>query len=341
MKTRGAGVKMLIFSITMVLVFLGLAIVFSEVRFSATENYKATFTSVSGLQPGDKVRIAGVQVGTVRGVRVEPDNLAHVDFRVEAKYPLYASTQATVRYENLVGDRYRELLEGPGSAQPLEPGGTIPVAQTSPALDLDTLLGGFRPLLQALDPDDVNELSHALLGVFQGQGETLVSLLGRSGSFTQTLAEQDALIGSVITNLTDTLEMFEQRDDQFSHTIDRLQHLVAELSADRDPIAGAVPRLANATGSLADLFEYNRPPIQEVIAETQRTMTQLDAGRDEINWVLENMPETYRKLTRIGSYGSFLQLYVCSTQAVFSGPDGRDILVKLPGTQVTGRCAPS
>ncbi|WP_041450862.1 MCE family protein [Hoyosella subflava] len=341
MTSRGAGIKMLIFSLAMGLVFAGLAIVFSEVRFSATEPYSATFTSVSGLRPGDKVRIAGVQVGTVRDVRVEEDNLAHIDFRVESRYSLLTSTKATVRYENLVGDRYLELLEGPGATDTLTPGGAIPVSQTSPALDLDTLLGGFRPLLRALDPDEVNELSYALLNVFQGQGDTLVSLLGRSGSFTQTLADQDELIGSVISNLTATLEMLEQRDDQFSDTIGQLQRLVSDLSEDRDPIAGAVPRLAQATGNLAELFEYNRPPIQEVLAETNRTATQLDAGRDEIQWVLDNLPETYRMLTRIGSYGSFLQLYVCSVQAKFTGPEGTEIMVQLPGAQVTGRCAPS
>src|SRR3546814_19361494 len=77
----------------------------------------------------------------------------------------------------------------------------MPVDQTSPALDLDLLLGGFKPLLRSLDPQQVNDLSGALLQVLQGQGGTLVSLLGNTSSFTSTLADRDQLIGDVITNL--------------------------------------------------------------------------------------------------------------------------------------------
>ena len=107
---------------------------------------------MSGLKPGDKVRIAGVPVGSVEKVSIDDDNLAEVEFTVDTKYSLFDGTKATVRYENLVGDRYMELLEGAGSVEPLPDGGSIPVENTSPALDLDLLLGGFKPLLRALDP---------------------------------------------------------------------------------------------------------------------------------------------------------------------------------------------
>ncbi|MFD2394497.1 hypothetical protein ACFSSF_12920 [Dietzia aerolata] len=44
----------------------------------------------------------------------------------------------------------------------------MPLAQTAPALDLDALLGGFRPLFRALDPAQVNQLSESIVKVFQG-----------------------------------------------------------------------------------------------------------------------------------------------------------------------------
>lgn len=129
---RATTVKFLAFTTVMVLIFAGLAIVFSQARFSSTDGYRAVFTNASGLKSGEKVRIAGVPVGTVKGVEVNSDNLAKVTFDVDAKYPLVQSTRATVRYENLVGDRYLELLEGEGSTAPLDTGGTIPESQTAP-----------------------------------------------------------------------------------------------------------------------------------------------------------------------------------------------------------------
>ena len=339
MKSRGNSIKLLIFTIVMVVIFAGLAVVFSQVRFASTDSYNATFTSASGLGVGDKVRIAGVQVGAVKGVKVGDDNLAHVEFDVEKKYPIFESTKLTVRYENLVGDRYMELLEGPGSMQQLSDGGSIPKEQTAPALDLDLLLGGFKPLLRALDPNQVNQLTAALLQVFQGQGDTLVSLLSGAGSFTKTLADRDALIGSIIDNLNSVIKTIDDRGDQFSATIDQLQQVVSGLAQDRDPIGDAIPRIAGATGDLTALLKEARPDLRETIAQTGRTATQIDSDRDDVDSILQRLPETYRKLVRVGSYGSFFQFYVCSTRMKLTGPDGKDIMIDLPGTQLTGRCA--
>ncbi|GAA5044641.1 MCE family protein [Nocardia callitridis] len=339
MKNTATTIKLAIFTLVMALIFAGLAIVFSQMRFSSANGYHAVFTTASGMLPGSKVRIAGVPVGSVKSVQVGKDNRAHVDFDVDRKYALLRSTRATVRYENLVGDRYLELLEGPGSAQTLPNNGTIDTEQTAPALDLDMLLGGFKPLLRGLDPGQVNDLTNALLQIFQGQGGTLVSLLNSGGSFSKTLADRDQLIGSVINNLNSVLQTIDERGDQFKTTIDELQRLVSGLAADRDPIADAVPRIAGATGDLTDLLAQARPDLRGTIEQTGRLATNLDNGSDTIQWVLDNLPETYKKLTRIGSYGSFLQLYVCQTNFIIDGPNGQPMHINMPGQQVTGRCA--
>ncbi|MFD4367320.1 MCE family protein [Rhodococcus sp. NPDC058521] len=338
---RSVSIKLLIFATVMAMIFAGLALVFSQYRFSSSNDYHATFTDVSGLEPGDKVRIAGVPVGAVESVDIDDDNLASVEFTADTKYSLFDGTKATVRYENLVGDRYMELLEGAGSTEQLADGGSIPVENTSPALDLDLLLGGFKPLLRSLNPAQVNKLSEALVQVFQGQGGTLVSLLGSTSSFTNTLADRDQLIGDVINNLNEVLGTINDRGDQFKSTLDQLQQLVSGLAQDKDPIGEAIPKMATATGDLAQLLEGVRPPLQSTIAEANRTATQLNAGEDEINWVLERLPASYRKLIRLGTYGSFFQMYVCSANFKFGAPNGQDMVVKMPGAQDTGRCAPN
>ncbi|GGK59486.1 MCE family protein [Nocardia camponoti] len=341
MKNTATTIKLAIFTIVMTLVFAGLAIVLSQARFSAENGYHAVFTSSSGMLPGAKVRIAGVPVGTVNSVRVGDDRLAHVQFDVDHKYQLLASTHAAIKYENLVGDRYLELTQGAGSPRVLADGATIGREQTTPALDLDLLLGGFKPLLRGLDPGQVNDLTAALLQIFQGQGGTLVSLLNSGGSFAKTLGDRDALIGSVIDNLNTVLGTIDQRDAQFRTTIDELQRTVSGLAAQRDPIGAALPRIAGATKELNDLLVTARPDLRETINQTGRLATNLDNGSDELQWVLDRLPDTYKKLIRIGAYGSFLQLYVCGTNFLIDGPNGQPMEVKMPGLQATGRCTPN
>ncbi|MEV6772812.1 MCE family protein [Nocardia sp. NPDC051030] len=339
-KPRAVTVKLGLFTLIMVVVLAMLGVIFSQMRFARENGYHAVFTSSSGMLPGAKVRIAGVPVGSVSRVYVGKDKLAHVDFDVDRKYKVYTSTQATVRYENLVGDRYLELVEGTGTAQILNKGGTLGTDRTKPALDLDMLLGGFKPLLRGLDPTQVNDLTEALLQVFQGQGGTLVSLLNSGGSFGKTLAERDALIGSVIENLRTVLGTIDQRDAAFGTTLDELQRLVSGLAADKDPIGDAIPRIAGATGDLTNLLRQARPDLKSTIAQLGRTATTVDDQSDELEWLIQNLPESYKKLVRIGSYGSFLNIYVCGTDILVDGPNGKPLLVGTPGGQENlGRCA--
>lgn len=337
-KPRAVTVKLGLFTLIMVLVLAMLGVVFSQMRFSRETGYNAIFTSSSGMQPGSKVRIAGVPVGSVTSVKVGKDNLAHVEFDVDRKYRIYSSTTAAIRYENLVGDRYMELLEGPGSAQVLSSGATMGTDRTKPALDLDMLLGGMKPLLRGLDPAQVNDLTEALLQIFQGQGGTLVSLLNSSGSFGKTLSERDALIGSVIENLKTVLTTIDDRDQEFATTLDELQRLVSGLAADKDPIGDAIPRLAGATGDLTELLAQARPDLKNTITQLGRTASSIDDQSADIEWIVQNLPEAYKKLVRIGSYGSFLNIYACGTNILMDGPDGKPMLLNLPGSQTSGRC---
>jgi phospholipid/cholesterol/gamma-HCH transport system substrate-binding protein len=338
-KMHASTVKLGIFTLVMLLVLGLLGVIFSQMRFARENGYHAVFTSSSGMLPGAKVRIAGVPVGSVKRVSVGRDHLAHVDFDVDRQYRLYTSTTATIRYENLVGDRYLELLEGPGTARVMGSGGTLGVDRTKPALDLDLLLGGFKPLLRGLDPAQVNDLTEALLQVFQGQGGTLVALLNSSGSFAKTLADRDALIGSVIDNLKTVLATLDDHDKEFDTTLTELQRLISGLAADKDPIGAALPRLAGATGDLTALLQEARPDLKADFDHLGTVAGNLDERSADVQWVLDKLPDTYKKLVRIGSYGSFLNMYVCGTNFLVDGPDGKPMHVNLPGLQTTGRCS--
>src|SRR4051794_13042328 len=165
-----------IFTVAMVLVAAVLVIVFGEFRFASDSSYHATFTDASRLKAGQDVRISGVPVGSVKDVKLNPDNTVDVAFNINKRYQLYTSTRAVVRYENLVGDRYLEITSGPGELRKLPAGSTIPNQNTQPALDLDALLGGLRPVLKGLDGAKVNEVSNAVIELLQGEGGAVSDL---------------------------------------------------------------------------------------------------------------------------------------------------------------------
>jgi phospholipid/cholesterol/gamma-HCH transport system substrate-binding protein len=316
-----------------------LVTVFGQFRFDSRASYSAVFTNVSGLKGGNFVRIAGVEVGKVKDMTLHEDGTVTVDFAIDKGLVLTDGTKAAVRYENLIGDRYLSLEEGPGSVRKLQPGQTIPLDRTSPALDVDALIGGFRPLFRALDPDQVNALSGQLLKVFQGQGGTIASVLSQTSALTTTLAGRDQLIGQVITNLNTVLGTFAAHDEQFSQGLGNLSQLVKELADRKTDIATGTAYINAAAGSIADLLSAARQPIKEAVAQTDRFAGQIEADHQYVDDLVRTLPDAYQVLARNGLYGDYFGFYLCDAILKVNGKGGQPVFVKLAG-QDSGRCTP-
>jgi phospholipid/cholesterol/gamma-HCH transport system substrate-binding protein len=336
-RVTGTLVKFTIFGIVMALLTAFLFLVFSESRTGATEDYSAVFTDASRLKSGDSVRIAGVRVGTVRGVSLQADRKVLVKFDTDTRTKLTTGTKAAVRYLNLVGDRYLELIDTPDSTKLMPAGSQIPSDRTAPALDLDLLLGGLKPVIQGLNPADVNSLTSSLIQILQGQGGTLESLLSKSSSFTNSLADNNQVIEQLINDLRDVLTTLDKDGDQFSGAIDRLEHLVSGLSADRDPIGTAIESLDNGTTSLADLLSRGRQPLNDTIDQLNRLAPNVNNDLPRLDATIQRLPEIYRKLARVGSYGAWFPYYICGVTFRASDLEGRTVVFPWI-RQETGRC---
>lgn len=338
---KGTLIRVAIFTAVMAMVAAGLVVVFGDFRFASSNTYHANFANASRLKSGQDVRIAGIPVGKVQGIALKPDNSVDITFDVNKRYQLYTSTRAVIRYQNLVGDRFMEITSGPGDLRKLPSGGTIAKANTQPALDLDALLGGLRPVLKGLDGNKINEVSNAVIELLQGQGGALAELLTTTGAFTQNLAARDQVIGDTINNLNAVLGTVDAKGAQFDASVDQLQQLVTGLAQGRDPIAGAIPPLASATTNLTQLLQNSRRPLQGVIENVRPLATRLDEKKGDVNAIIEPLAENYLRLNALGAYGAFFNIYFCSVRIKINGPAGSDILIPFggPPDPSKGRCS--
>ncbi len=338
--TRGAGtfIKFGIFAVIMALLTVFLFFTFGQYRTGSTNGYSAVFTDASRLAKGDTVRVAGIRVGTVTDVSLNSDRKVLVEFDADRNIRLTDGTKAAIRYLNLTGDRFLDLVDAPGSTRLMPPGAQIPVDRTEPALDLDLLLSGLKPVIQGLNPQDVNALTSSLVQVFQGQGGTIDSLLSKTSSFSNTLADNNQTVEELIDNLNQVLGTISKDGDQFSDAIDRLEKLISGLSTDRDPIGTAIASLDNGTASIADLLTQARPPLKGTVDELNRLAPNLDSGKGYLDGALQRAPGNYRKLARIGAYGAFVQYYICELTIRVTDLQGRASSFPFI-KQENGRCA--
>jgi virulence factor Mce-like protein len=328
-------VKLVAFALITMMASYVLISTISNAGYGEQVSYRAEFSDVAGLVEGDEVRIAGVRVGQVKGIGLAEGAtdrpLAEVELEVDADIPLPSTVEATIRYRNLVGQRYVALAEGEGAGgRTLDQGGLIPVAQTRPALDLTTLFGGFQPLLQALSPADMNRLSYEVIQVFQGEGGTVEGLLAHVASLSSSLADKDAVIGDVIDNLTTVLGSVAARDQELSNLIVSLQEFVTGLAGDREVIFDSLQTIDELAVATTGLLEDARPPLAADIQGLGDLAGNLADTGDVLESFLQLAPTKIDLITRTAINGSWFNFFVC----------GAGGFVRLPVTDpVTGQQA--
>ncbi len=331
-------IKLVIFGLVTVLASYVLISTITNAGYGEQVTYRAQFTDVAGLVKGDEVRIAGVRVGQVTAIGLSDKQdrpTAEVELEVSKSVPVPAAVQATIKYRNLVGQRYVALTEAQGSAgKTLQAGGVIPLAQTKPALDLTTLFGGFRPLLQALSPADMNRVSFEIIQVFQGEGGTVESLLSHVASLTSSLADKDAVIGKVIDNLNTVMGSVAARDQQLSDLVVSLQQFVTGLAGDKDAIFNSLQTIDTLATTTSGFLQQARAPLAADIQALGDLSTNLADSGDVIEGFLKLAPVKIDTITRTAINGSWFNFFMCSSSGYVvlpvTGPGGTETGIQVP-----------
>jgi phospholipid/cholesterol/gamma-HCH transport system substrate-binding protein len=313
MKTFGALYKLIIFMVVTSFMTFMLAATIGNFGVGKTTTYHAQFSDVTGLLPGNEVRIAGVKVGKVKKIGLKGE-LADVTMQLDGARSLTTSNILQLRYRNLVGERYVAIVQGTGVGEEIESGGTVPLAQTRNALDLTVLFNGFRPLLQALDPRTVNEVSFELIQVLQGEGGTLERLLQRTASLTNTLADKDAVIGRVIDNLATVLDTVDRRDQDLNELITQLRRVSAGFAEDRKSIGQSIEGIGDLTDATAGLISDIRPSLRTDIQQLGGVAANLDEHKEIVDGVLQRLPEKLNHIIATATYGGWFNFYLCGLE---------------------------
>ena len=336
-------VKMVVFAVVTITLTALLGLTIANTSLGPTAGYGAHFTDATGLNVGDDIRMSGVRIGQVTGISVAENRYADVRFDIEAGRALPRTVSATIKYRNLIGQRYISLGIGAGETNAvLRPGDTIPIARTQPALNLTQLFNGFQPLFQALRPEDVNKLAGELIQVLQGEGGTIDSVLAHTASLASTVASKDRVIGQVVDNLNTVLTTVNERTDEVSGLIDQLQQLATGLAEQRGTIGTAISALGDLTTSTAGLLSTVRPPLKDDIAALGDLAGTLADQGDTVDRFLAGLPHKVQTINRVSSYGGWYNYYLCSMSGRVGVSDlGISVdlpLIPVPGTPMAERC---
>jgi phospholipid/cholesterol/gamma-HCH transport system substrate-binding protein len=336
-------IKITIFAVITITLTAILGLTIANSTVGPTTGYTARFTDATGLNVGDDIRMSGVRIGQVTDIGVAENKYADVHFDIEASRQLPRTVTATIKYRNLIGQRYVSLAIGSGDTNDvLRPSDMIPVTRTQPALNLTELFNGFQPLFQALQPQEVNQLASELIQVLQGEGGTIDSVLAHTASLASTVASKDKVIGQVIDNLNTVLTTVNDRTNEVSGLIDQLQQLATGLAQQRGTIGDAISALGDLTTTTAGLLTSVRPPLKDDIAALGVLAGTLADHGDTVDKFLAGLPHKVQTISRVSSYGGWYNYYLCSMSGRIGVSDlGISVdlpLVPVPGTPMADRC---
>lgn len=339
-------------------VVLSVVVVTSVLNLQTTSahTYHAIVSDASGLRPGNNVKIAGINVGTVSGIGLYGTDAVRVTFSVDTGHHVYTDTQAAIRYANLIGTRYLDLSRPDAEtvqsdqSPPLRPGGTIPESHTSPALDLTAVFNGFQPLFDALTPAEINQLTASIIQVFQGQSDTVSDLVTQIGTITQNLADRKSVIETVITNLAGVLSSVNSQGQALGQIVDNFDHVVDNFADQKDVLAQAITAMSRFTTDAASLTKQSSKAITQDITGVAKASQTLSRSQAAIRSMLEGAPTALNAIERTMDSGSYLKVYLCNLDLRTTGKLNISLVpglsapqpptgVPLPGGSVAGASA--
>lgn len=240
----------------------------------------AEFSTAQAVAPGQgqTVRVSGVQIGVISGVTLT-NGVAVVQMQIQQQYQhlIHEDWTALLRPRTGLKDMFIELSPPPGGSRMpvVQPGYTIPAANTLPDINLDEILA-------ALDADTRAYLTLLVNGAGQGLenkgGNELAQVLERFEPTHRDLARVSAAIA--------------QRGANLGRLVNSLQRLNTALAAK----SGQIVQLVDASSTVFSAFGSEDQSISRALADLPATLTQATATLGQVQTFAGQLGPTAQSL---------------------------------------------
>lgn len=271
--------------------------VLEEKPFELKADFQTAQAVVAGQ--GQTIDVAGVRVGDVTGVELQ-NGIAVVTFGIERKFlPIYKNATLLMRPRTGLKDMFFDLDPGTRSAGEIPEGGTVPLANTAPDVNLDEVLS-------ALDGDTRAYLRLLIVGAGQGldgQAKNLGKLLGGLGPLNRDVNRVSKLVAERRQNLANLV-----------HNLSVLTGAVGKHSQD-------ITQFVDASNSALSAIAVQDPDVQRAVADlpgalakTKDALTAATPFANELGPTFNSLRPFARNLPRLNS--SLIDLSKAATPVI-------------------------
>ncbi|MCK8675106.1 MCE family protein [Rhodococcus sp. HM1] len=255
--------------------------------------YEAEFAQAAQIAPGDGVTIAGVQVGTVDGARLEDDHVV-VTMKIDNGVPLGADTRASIKLTTLLGARYIELRPaGEGDI----PDDRIPLAHTEVPYDLMEVLADATTTFEQVDAGELGDTLAALAGELNGLPPLMPQALANIESLSAVLAERRDQVGSLLEATGTMTGIVRYQQHSLGALVTNGRDMLQEITTRREMIDRLLAATTNLVSELHTLVVEDRPEVEQLIASLNELLQSLGNHDDLLRNTLQILPVPLRNFT--------------------------------------------
>jgi phospholipid/cholesterol/gamma-HCH transport system substrate-binding protein len=310
-----SGLKFGVFAVVTGLLTLFIAGQIMGTSFNDRYPLTATFDDVTGLLPGDQVKVAGAPVGRVSSIKVK-NGKAEVRMAVDTGVRLPADSTAAVRWRNLIGQRMIYLEPG-RSKKMLGAGATVP--HTRSVVDLGEIVNSLGPLIRSLDPAQINQVLNAFATMLNGNQGNIELIVRNLDGLLRTFAVRRHVLAQMTKDYTTVSDAIARRDKQIAQSVDNLARLTDVFARNRTLLDDAVVQISGVTSNLNQVLDGNQAQLGRIIRNLARFTETARLNIDQLERMVRNLPLTLRELFAVGNGGHFARIDVLCVNVV-QGP---------------------
>ena len=250
--------------------------------------FHAKFSRAIQVCPAVKVRVLGVDVGSVTDVKNVSDGVL-VTFRVtDPDVRIPADVDAAVVPMSLLGERYIQLFPAYEGGAVLANGATIGLDHTAVPAEPDEVLRSLQNYLGGLESDTVTRFVGNAARALEGNGADLNRLIDKGTAVIATLSAKRDDLKQLILNFDRLTTALSTRQAAIGRLIRSYNAVAHTLTDNRASVEGTIDGLNRASVELAALLLAHRQPLHEdieALTRTGRTLTKnVDALAETGHW---------------------------------------------------------
>jgi phospholipid/cholesterol/gamma-HCH transport system substrate-binding protein len=275
----------------------------STPQLFAEPSYYGLFTDSGQLNKGDKVRIAGVDVGDVEAIKIDGD---HIQMKFSTgSQTIGTESRLAIKTDTILGKKVLEIE--PRGSQTLRPNGTLPIGQSTTPYQIYDAFFDVTKAAAGWNIDTVKQSLHVLSETIDQTAPHLSAALDGVAKFSDTIGKRDEQVTHLLEQANKIASILGDRSQQVDRLFVNANSLLAAFNERSQAISALLSNVATFSAQVQNLINDN-PNLNHVLEQLRTVSDLLDARKDDLAATIKNFGKSIAGLNEAVSSGPYFKV---------------------------------